>query len=133
MPNNCWILAEGNLDAPCCNLTAIQHAVAGQLALRSGAIIAVTEIVLSAAIKGEIGGEDVPVLIEKSDQPTVVICVPVAEDQRIDFARIGPGNFQIVDQRLGSEPVVEHQRASLVRALRFDIQRQAPLVVPDSS
>src|SRR2546427_12258472 len=104
MPNNSWILAEGNLDAPCCNLTAIQHAVAGQLALRSGAIIAVTEIVLSAAIKGEIGGEDVPVLFEKSDQPTVVICGPRAEGQRIDFSRRGPRDFPGVCQRLARGP-----------------------------
>src|SRR2546427_2488479 len=99
MPNNSWILAEGNLDAPCCNLTAIQHAVAGQLALRSGAIIAVTEIVLSAAIKGEIGGEEVPVLFEKTDQAPLVICGPLAKDQRNHFSPDGPRGFPNVYQR----------------------------------
>src|SRR5437762_14240269 len=68
MPDNSRILAEDNLDTAGFNLAAIQHAVADQIARRIGAIIAFAEIVLSAAIQGEAGGQDVAVCIEKSNQ-----------------------------------------------------------------
>src|SRR6266542_648090 len=74
---NSWIFAENNLDAAGRDLAAIQHTIVGQRARRSRAIVAATEIVLSAAIQGEVRRQNVPVLIEKSDQPAVVVVVAV--------------------------------------------------------
>ena len=62
-------------------------------------------------------------------QAAEMIVVPVADDQRLDLRRIDADQLHVVEQRFGRIAEVEHDRALLRGALRFQKQRQAPLVV----
>ena len=64
-------------------------------------------------------------------QAAVVVNVAVADDQRLDLARIDLQELDVVDQRRGRVAEVEHDGALLLLALRFQEQRQAPLIVQD--
>ena len=73
--------------------------------------------------------EHVAVLLEKSLQAAEVIEVAMADDQRVELARIDAGQFDIVEQSLGRIAEVEHDVALLARALRLQEQREPPLIV----
>ena len=87
------------------------------------------EIVLAAGIELDVGRQHVAILPEEADQAAVMVDMTVADDQRLHLARVDPQQPDVVDQRRGRVAEVEHDRALLLVALRFQEERQSPLVV----
>src|SRR5262249_16166793 len=68
-------------------------------------------------------------LVEESDEPTVMVEVAVADDQGLNLLRVGADKINVVVKRFGGISEVNHHSVLFGVALRFNIQRQAPLIV----
>jgi hypothetical protein len=58
-----------------------------------------------------------------------MVDMSMADDQRLDFARIDLQETDIVGKRLGGVAEVEHDGALLLLSLRFKEKRQPPLIM----
>jgi len=77
----------------------------------------------------QVGGKHAAEFVQKANQATVVIKMAVADDQRLDPLGIGTHELHVVDQGVRRISEVDHHRALRVPGARFDVQRQAPLVM----
>ena len=89
----------------------------------------VAEIVLAAGIEPHVGRKHTAVSVEKADQAAIVVDVPMADDQRLDLARVDLQQAHIVDDRRRGIAEVQQDRALLLVALRFEVERETPFIV----
>ncbi len=73
--------------------------------------------------------QDVAIFRQETDQATVMIEMAMADDQRIGLGGIGFEDADIVEQCIRAVTEIEKDRALFGSALRFQIERQAPLIV----
>src|SRR5262249_68823 len=66
---------------------------------------------------------------QKSDHPTEMIVVAVAQHERIEIRGIYLENGHIVDDRFRRVTKIDQNVAHLVAALRFRMHRESPLAV----
>src|ERR1700731_1812965 len=88
-----------------------------------------TEIVLATGIELDSRGQHAAVPVEKADQAAIVIEMTMTEDQCVYLARIDLEDIDVVEERIRAVAVIEHEIAVLGAALRFEEERQAPLIV----
>ena len=63
------------------------------------------------------------VFLEKTDQPTVMVEVPVAQYQSLHLGEVDAHDLQVVDQRVGRVAEVQQQVARLGPGLGLQRQR----------
>jgi hypothetical protein len=125
--DDCGILRQHGLDLARRELAPVQGAEIGELARH--AVIAVAEIVLAAGVEGQLRRQHAAVPVEEVKQAAVVVEMPVTDDQRLDLGGVGADQLEVVQQRFGRVAKIEQHGVLLVRPLRFQQQRKAPLVV----
>src|SRR5262249_57114757 len=89
----------------------VERAKFGKLAGRS--LVAHAEIVLAAGIEREVLRQHRAVPIEKADEPTVMVEMAVAHDQRLDLLRVGTDIIDVVVERFWGVAEVEHHSVLL--------------------
>ena len=116
----------------CATIAApVERAEFAELSRRRRRADAMAEIVLAAGIELHVGRKHAAIFVEKADQAAVVVDVPVADDQRLDLARVDLQQAHIVDDRRRGVAEVQQDRALLLLALRFEVERETPFIVQD--
>ena len=122
-------LAQHHRDLVRDDRATIERAEFAVLPLRRRRADAMAEIVLAACVELYVGRKHAAIFVEEADQAAVVVDVPVADDQRLDLARIDLQQAHVVDDRRRRVAEVQQDRALVLVALRFEVERQTPFVV----
>src|SRR5215204_1826035 len=106
-------LAEHGRDLLRRKFAPVEHAEIGELARCAPALIAMAEIVLAAGVELDVGRERRAVFLEEADEPAKMVVMAVANDERVELARVNAGDVDVVEERLGAVAEVEHHGALL--------------------
>src|SRR5260370_8127649 len=86
-----------------------------------------TENVLAARIEAEILAHGGPFGLQKTDQTTAVVAMPVSQDERVDSRGVDLQKLQIVEVHVWCEAEIQQISASLAALLGLNVQRESPL------